>query len=89
MTPEAKTGKLFNGELWVEAVLDSKSWEHEVQHRSALLSVPAKQSTLVKYNFKMIKAYIRGLERDLYIYVSSTSDFKGKRIRVSDGSKSN
>ena len=39
--------------------------------------------------FKITKAYIRGLERDLYIYVSSTSDFYDKHIRVSDGSKSN
>jgi len=41
MTPEAKTGELFDGELRVEAVLDPERWEHEVQHGCALLSVPA------------------------------------------------
>jgi len=40
MTPEAKTGELFDGELRVEAVLDPKRWKHEVQHGCTLLSVP-------------------------------------------------
>jgi len=39
MTPEAKTGELFDGELRVEAVLDPERWKHEVQHGCALLSV--------------------------------------------------
>jgi len=39
MTPESKTGELFNGELGVKAVLDPKRWKHEVQHGCALLSV--------------------------------------------------
>ena len=65
MTPEAKTRELFNGKFWVEAVLDPKRWEHEVQHGCALLSVPAQGSTLVKINFKMVDEYIKGLERDL------------------------
>ena len=45
MTPEAKTGELFNGELGVEAILDPERWKHEVQHGCALLSVPAQKLT--------------------------------------------